>query len=270
MRKITICRLCRREATLQSSHLIPRAVYREIRASRNPNPYPVLVTSDVVKTVSRQVVRHLLCSDCEQMLSKNGERDVMQIMRRRSGSFLLQSFLNSIEPRVQSPTVKIYRGHPQIDELVYFASSVFWRAGAARWQISMRSSLSLELGPYEELLRSFLLSAGDFPSGLSMGIQMVTDPILQQMVRFPASRREQSIRVFNFQIPGIQFSLWAGKHQPESLMNFCAARTGSIFVHPDLERENLRGFVKAFGDLTLAGRIYRNDHSVRGGYASGQ
>jgi hypothetical protein len=263
MRKITICRLCLREAPLQSSHLIPRAVYREIRASKNQNPNPVLVTSDVVKPVSRQVVRHLLCSDCEQMLNKNGERDVMQIMRRRSGSFPLQSFLKSIEPHVQSPTVKIYRGHPKIDELVYFASSVFWRASVTKWQISMGSSLSLELGPYEELLRSFLLSVGGFPSGLSMGIQMVTNPMLQQMARFPALRRELGIRVFNFQIPGIQFSLWAGKHQPETHMNFCAARTGSIFVHPDLERENLLGLVKTFGDLTLGGRIHRNYKSLR-------
>ena len=66
------CRLCLNEAELQNSHFIPQAAYKRVRGE-GTNPNPIVVQDGKAIQTSAQTRAHLLCHDCEQRLSKNGE-----------------------------------------------------------------------------------------------------------------------------------------------------------------------------------------------------
>ena len=62
--------MCREEKKLCKSHLMPHALYALCRTDEYD---PVRLTEELMLPTSRQTMDHLLCFDCEQNLSRNGE-----------------------------------------------------------------------------------------------------------------------------------------------------------------------------------------------------
>lgn len=128
-----ICALCLKEKLLQSSHLLPKALYRFVIGS-NQDPNPVIVTPTSAWQSSKQVEAHLLCSDCEQLFHRRGEDWTLRQCYRGQRRFRLQETLARAAPLADFGDALVFAAAriPAIDigQLVYFAASVFWRASA--------------------------------------------------------------------------------------------------------------------------------------------
>jgi hypothetical protein len=116
------CRLCLNEgAQLQSSHFLPAAIYRSMRGDPNKgNPNLWEVTPNRARQTSRQTKALLLCRECEQRFSKNGEPWVFIYGLKSDGTSPLAATLASHVPYAQNPstsTTKVFRAAeiPEID-----------------------------------------------------------------------------------------------------------------------------------------------------------
>src|SRR5213595_2470047 len=88
-------------------------------------------------STSRQIREHLLCRECEQRFSRNGERWVLENGFRGQGKFRLQSVLQQSTPTDQTRSGPVFAGAElpdvDMDSLCYFGTSIFWRASVHRW-----------------------------------------------------------------------------------------------------------------------------------------
>src|SRR2546422_6754097 len=71
------CALCRQPSELQDSHLLPRAIYRDLRMPDLPNPNPIIGVPTETGPRQEQVKTPLLCADCEARFNRNGEKWVL-------------------------------------------------------------------------------------------------------------------------------------------------------------------------------------------------
>jgi hypothetical protein len=137
-----VCKLCRRERQLQRSHLMPRAFYTLLRTTGMDDPSPIVADSEVTRASQEQMAQPLLCADCEDRLNRNGEKWVLSKSYRLQGPAPLYAALSnaSPDPAFESGTVYSAPSVPgmNIDQLVYFGASIFWRASAADWRLNRK------------------------------------------------------------------------------------------------------------------------------------
>jgi hypothetical protein len=211
-----VCKLCRLEKNLQSSHFLPAALYKSLLNPEETNPSPYLMSATKTVESSRQIKDYVLCADCERRLNENGERWVLAHMARE-GKFPLREMLRKATPIRSIPGLTTYAAgmiaEIDVDKLEYFALSVFWRAAVHDWKPLFGDQYErLELGPYRELLREFLFGVAPFPSNVITTVSVYEE---EEFVRsmFPPSagtpRREEG-RPYSFLIPGIQFTMALG------------------------------------------------------------
>lgn len=139
MATLGCCRLCLQQRELRSSHLIPKSMYKLLRSDESSNPNPFIHGADRSLQTSKQAQQHLLCHDCEQRFSKRGEAWVMSHCWRSVEEFRIQQILLKSNPIIENDALKVYAGSavPELDmdKLVYFGASVFWRAAACEWSL---------------------------------------------------------------------------------------------------------------------------------------
>jgi hypothetical protein len=213
------CGLCLEVRELQDSHLVPKAVYRLCRTEGASNPNPVVTTPEGVALSSDQVSAPLLCADCEDRLSKNGEQYVLSQCARRNGKFKARDLLRQATPVRTHPAFAIYAPSdvPQIrvDRFLYFGASVFWRAGARRWRTSTRD-VGIDLGRYGEGFRTYLMGEAPFPAAARLFVHVWREEEIKFMTVFPCSERIEGVWRHKFAIPGFLFILFVGKDAPLS------------------------------------------------------
>src|SRR6266481_5935001 len=83
---------------LRRSHFLPAALYRLVRAADKPKPNPVLATVAGRQQTSNQAWQHLLCSNCEEQFSRNGESWVLSHCYRGHGKFRLRDIVEQCKP----------------------------------------------------------------------------------------------------------------------------------------------------------------------------
>lgn len=158
-----ICKLCLEDKDLQNSHLMPRALYVKSRGpGKKGNQDPFVVTVEGGKQSSFQTKDYVLCRECEQRFSKNGEDYVMRIVTDREGRFPFLEMLNNAPTRTIGKDWIHYTvtDTPDIDrdKLAYFALSVLWRASVHIWEQESGKPVSIDLGKkYNEQVRRYLL-----------------------------------------------------------------------------------------------------------------
>jgi len=166
--RVGTCKLCQRIGELQDSHFMSKGIFAQLRTPTAKNPHPVLMTPQVSVISSQQLRDYAFCSDCEQRFNRNGESWVLANMARMNG-FKLQDALIQAGPVVVHPTIALYAGAaiPSIDmdALVYFAMSIFWRAAVQEWKSIDGLTTRLDLDGHEEEIREFLLGGVAEPAG---------------------------------------------------------------------------------------------------------
>jgi hypothetical protein len=130
------CKLCLQTRDLRESDLLPKALYRMSRWDGDPNPNPLHLSARGSVRTSRQIKDYVLCRDCEQRFSRNGERYAMSQVNR-NGSFPLLKTLQASPFAKRSGGFAFYdlAMTPSIDRrrLGSFALSFFWRATVHLW-----------------------------------------------------------------------------------------------------------------------------------------
>jgi hypothetical protein len=258
---IGTCALCLKENIgLCESHLLPKALYRWIQRSMKgeKNSNPVLLTAKQATTKSFQIREHLLCPECEDLLRLGGEEWVLKNGYRGS-DFALQSVLSKARPLAVLEKASLIDGRTvsgvDVDQLVYFGISVFWRAGVRKWN-ALDHSIELSLGQYREKLRGFLLRREAFPAQAVLIVNVSATPTPLFGATFPYSNRVNGIWQHRFSFPGMAFWLHLGRFK-DSLPALCAAQSGIICYVQNLdnnyEREMLALMRTARPSAALSG-----------------
>ena len=100
LKEIKRCYLCLKQASIRKSHLCPESLLRIIAEEVNPfepssiGRYVTNITNRHFITTPKTEIKWLLCDDCEQKLSRNGEQQ-----------FVSQLFQN-VFPRVKIYNIK--------------------------------------------------------------------------------------------------------------------------------------------------------------------
>lgn len=237
------CKLCLRESVeLQDSHFLPKGVYRILRDEDAPNPNPWLISERKTAQVSNQLKAPLLCRDCEQRLSKNGEHWVLLNCLKKDGTFPLASTLSSRTPDVSSdanPTrVYLAANIPEINcaALPYFGISMFWRGSIHPW--NQDRSVPVQLGPFQESFRQYLMGQAAFPDHCALLVTVREGKEIDRLTHAPIGERRELCHIFKFPMPGLAFALAVGKNIPPHYRQSCFAHVlgNPIMVTPNLEQ----------------------------------
>jgi len=118
-----------------------------------------------------------------------------------------------------------------VDQLVYFATSVLWRAATYDWSRIYGFGEKLDLGPYEEELRNFLLGLNEFPQNGSMIVYVADEDTPYAGATSPTGgRTKYNYFQYSFLIPGARFSLLLGQSVPTDSRLMCAVRSAERVV----------------------------------------
>jgi hypothetical protein len=225
------CALCRNEALLVDSHLLPRALYKSLRNIDPDNENPLFLNSNAFMRTSRQISDYLLCKDCERRFEEGGEGWLLANRFHWPDAFPLQDSLRS-GPRIQSLETGgiIQAGGLEgidVNRIVYFATSVFWRAAVHTWRAPYGGGpVALDFGPkYTEELRRFLLGQAEFPADAVLLVRVFSKRSnwANSMV-FPYGERRETFHQYRFIVPGIVFDLLLGMKFPPEAPESCFLR----------------------------------------------
>jgi hypothetical protein len=163
---------------------------------------------------SREVQDYLLCSECDNLLNQNGESWLIPKLARQDGPFLLLDILEKLPPieKKGESVAFVAADNPEIDieKLTHFALGVFWKASVHSWSGTKKESL-IDLGPYSDKLRRFLIQAGPYPDHVALVVMV--PPRNKQLVAIaqPYRGRTKAFHNFIVYIPGVEFILCVGK-----------------------------------------------------------
>jgi hypothetical protein len=216
--------MCLETKILESSHLIPAALYDYCRGQGWVEP--IAVTSDVVLSSSRQVQDHLLCKDCEGVLNKGGESWLAPKLATYEKTYPLYDLLISGQPLFDENDCRVYSGvqNPRIDpdKIAHFAMGIFWKASVHSWRGASEEPL-INLGPYSNKVRLYLKGEAPFPA--NMALAAVLSPPDAAYIGFnnPYEAMRDTYRNFMFVVPGIWFNLSVGKMVTSEALSLCIA-----------------------------------------------
>jgi len=238
---VKFCKLCLQDKPLIRSHLIAKRIYSLVGTEAED---PIIVNSRVIMHSSRQTKDFLLCTKCDNSLSKNGENWVIPRLARQDGQFLLIDHLQEFQADAQREDFKIYGvcKNPQIDvaKLTHFAMGVFWKASVHSWARDRRMPM-IELGPYADKLRCFLLGTGLFPAHVSLHVWVAPKDRALVTIAEPHRGSASAYRNYAFYVPGIQFVLYVGKQIIEDIKQLCFVGNPS---HPVVVYDTSKRFFK--------------------------
>lgn len=208
--------MCLRAGLLENSHLIPASVYKRFYSQNAPNPNPMLISSRGFVQTSRQTKAYLLCSDCESLLNREGERWVLPLIANPDQSFPLYDILARVPPDSILPEITAFaavrNSEINVQALTHFALGIFWKAAVHYW-IGGKKETQIKLGPYEERLREFVHSprTGPLPDGIALLIAVLPPPKISMLADIPnRGPNGDGFHNFRFYVPGIQFILSVG------------------------------------------------------------
>lgn len=246
------CALCKNIRELQKSHLLPAALYRRMRTENDANPNPVMMTRKISRQTSQQLKAYLLCQECERRFNASGETWVLARYFHEN-KFLLHDILMSATPIWPNRNISVFAAKKipsiKVRKLVYFASSVFWRASVHSWKF-WGVPVNIDLGKrYEEEFRQYLLGAADFPNNAVIWVSVCASRESHPSFNFPAGKRIDTYHHYHFAIPGIVFDLFVGGVIPLASRRMCTLRSQENFIYlsEKVDERIMSDIVKSFG-----------------------
>ena len=216
------CLLCLNEADLQDSHFIPQAAYKRVRGE-GKNPHPIVIQSGRAVQSAAQTRTHLLCHDCEQRFSKNGEDAFFRNCYRGPGKFRLLQILQGQNPVLENERFAAYTvpesENSLIEQIGYMGLTVLWKSAAHAWKDRGHTIPSISLGhSYQEQIRKFFLKEGPFPEYAAMVVEVSDDNNrLIAVVGTPATSKRPTHHLHWIDIRGVRFNLFVGARMPPQM-----------------------------------------------------
>jgi hypothetical protein len=107
-----------------------------------------------------------------------------------------------------------------VEAITHFASGIFWKASVHSW-LKDRKEPRIELGPYSDQLRQFLLGEAPFPVHAMLNVGIVPPNIKFINALEPYRGSATGTRNYVFNVPGMQFVLTVGKTISPELRATC-------------------------------------------------
>lgn len=235
------CPMCLETKNVVSSHLIPAKVYKYLHA---PGTQPIAISSKVVMATGRQLQDDLLCLECEDRLNKGGEMWLLPLFATYEGSFPFYDLLTKVAPEARYPEGTIYFAakNPaiEVDKLVHFGMAMFFKAAVHSWEGKKKEPL-IELGPYLESVRAFLMGQTGFPERMTLTVGVLPPPVKAISCAYPYRGSNTTCHNYLFYISGIEFALAVGNQIDLTARQACFASNPQ---HPIIVldySEDLRG-----------------------------
>ena len=225
------CRLCLNERPLRDSHFIPQAAYKLVRG-KGKNPHPLVVSADKALQTSFQTRAHLLCHECEQRLSKNGEDTFFRNCYRGPENFRLLQLLRLGKPVLEDERFAAFIAPDTeaatVERIGYMGLSVLWKSAAHVWRDRDGTMPSISFGPlYQEQVRHYLLGTGPFPENAALIVEVSDENNrLIAVVGTPASAKWPTHYLHWIDICGIRFNLLIGARLPSHMKELSVFRPG--------------------------------------------
>ena len=207
------CALCGNYGTLIDSHFMPAALYQELNEPAGPIQNMIVVTRKGTFQSPEQFHMPLLCQACEIRFQQGGENWVLAKRYRSDGSFPLRDLLQAATPVDSNGTSSVFDARSvtgvDVDRLLYFAASIFWRAGIANWATKFADAPKIDLRP--EIMAKFadyLLGNGAFPGETSLNVWVASDAQPQRAIISPSKAQETPFVRYEAHIPGMVFELF--------------------------------------------------------------
>lgn len=263
------CRLCLTpNVRLRDSHFVPRSFYKLLHERGLP-----VTSSPTMSMISgKQASDYLLCDGCEQRFNHGGEQYVRANCWDSPTEFPLRATLLAFGPSaLSSEDLTIFEsvGVPGVDrdKLVYFGMSVFWRAAVHKWSMPAGDPVPINLGPYEDPIRRYLLGNADFPGRAVVLVSVSHSMEEMKNKSFTPPwlfKREGGHHQFKMIVPGVTYQLFLGKVMPTALREMCTARSrnGLIFMSPKTDDVNLQGALDMLKNSRRVGKLAKSDEAI--------
>ena len=169
--------MCLKDRQLLDSHYLPKRAYAMNMARSLKNPNPVSIAHGMAMQISDQLRGPTFCEECERRFSVNGEQWVLaKLPKDYEEPFPLKDALVTEMPFFTGHNIKVYAGRNisgfDMDKLIYFGMSIFWRGAARQWRSSKGAiAPPVDLGEYFERSRKFLLG-GPFPDDVFLSVSV--------------------------------------------------------------------------------------------------
>ena len=200
---------------------MPASAYRQIRRISSSASSPLFVDFDknTAHSTDWQLRMELLCCDCEQLFSKNGENAMARLWANDEAFPLLEK-LNAcasacvFKDRTYYPVEKIESG--VLNTLQYFGASVIWRSHF--WDHGKNPSHSGSLGlHYERVFREYLLGRHKSMPGVKVLVIINTNDALNGYFSLPYHGRTGSVFFHKFNVLGVYFNFSIGARLPAGI-----------------------------------------------------
>lgn len=205
------CRLCGKDSVLINSHLMPRSVYKATRCDGSRNNGLIVMDASDAAYSDKQVTQYLLCSCCEDLFNRNGERYFSSIWNTGDG-FNLRESLSGATPESSDGVTSFYYPDsvPDVDSLkiYYLALSIIWRASFSGWKYHNASQISL--GSYKDNVGDYLLGRCAALDSIFVLVYVDPDDSSRGAVIFPSSMRRSDGWCHGFRSLGIGFQVYIG------------------------------------------------------------
>ncbi len=240
---IGLCPLCLQQRQLEKSHYFGRALH----LLSQDDGKAVFMTPQRIELSGRQIWKHLLCGECEDILAKN-ESYAHQWINRK-GRFPLLERLNVAAPLGWTPNRTEFSGAAigvSTDRLAHFALGIFWRASANKWRTLGLQTTSIDLGALDGPIRLYLKGEVRLPAGCALLMTVCTDHGSQGLVFAPNPARGGMFPCFSMLVRGIKFTLVIGDDLPGELLEACCVRSARKVI---FMRDCAADVQHAFGHL---------------------
>jgi len=196
---LTQCRLCKRLMDLQLSHIIPEFFYRPIYDEKH-RLFPRVGGAVQGPPLQKGLREHLLCRDCEQMLSRH-EKYVSEVLFGGTPIVVTQ-----------------YNDRVEFEEINYRSVrlcflSMLWRMGVA----SGKSWQNVTLGPHEERLRTMInAEKPGTPTAYSFicAVPLFEGEACTDLILGPDSIRHDRARLYRIVLGGMMVAFRVGSAPP--------------------------------------------------------
>lgn len=192
---------------------MPAALYQEMNDPKGPIKHMIVVTTSATFQSPEQFQMPLLCQACEIRFQTGGETWTLGNRYRSDGSFPLRELLMSSNPESQEADgTKIYEARKvkglMVEQLLYFAASIFWRAGIADWRVKFAEAPRIDLSAdLMEKFRNYLLGIGPFPDEASIFVMVDPETNPRRVMMSPKKVGLQPHVRYETHIPGMIFEL---------------------------------------------------------------
>jgi hypothetical protein len=201
-------------------------------------------TPTMTLRTTTHIKQFLLCAECEELFDQGGETHVLKVVAAKNKkSFPLHDRMRVACARQHDPSISGFYGPDfelDMDKFAYFALSVIWRLGAARWEMQDGTlTREVNLGEFQARMRRFLLGEIPFPSDMAVIVIVCSDLESRKWVFHPAGFVEGGCLNFRFLARGLFFRVMFGYRMSSFLREQSCTSPRKWIMYADCEKRTL-------------------------------